>query len=159
MSEDDYSGKNYEDNPYFKQLIEKFGKDKVIPVSAKIESELAQMTNDEAVEMTESLEITENGLNNIISKAYINLHLITFFTCGPKESRAWSIKQNTKIPQAAGEIHSDFQRGFICAEVYNCKELFELENEQKIKELGKLRIEGKEYIAQDGDIVNIRFNV
>jgi ribosome-binding ATPase len=159
MSENEYSNKQYEQNPSYKLLIEKFGQNKVIPVSAKIESELAQMTEAEATEMMESLEISEKGLDSIISKAYSNLHLITFFTCGPKEAHAWSLKKDTKVPQAAGEIHSDFERGFICADVYNCEELFELGSEHKIKDVGKMRTEGREYIVQDGDILNIKFNV
>ena len=109
--------------------------------------------------MMESLELTEKGLDNIISKAYENLELITFFTCGPKEAHAWSIKHNTTIPNAAGEIHSDLQRGFICAEVYHCNDIVSAGSEQKLKETGKVRTEGKEYIVQDGDLLNIRFNV
>ena len=87
------------------------------------------------------------------------LGLITFFTCGPKEIHAWPIRKGITIRQAAGEIHSDLERGFICAEVYNCKDLFELGTEAKIKDAGKMRIEGQNYIVTDGDIVHIRFNV
>jgi len=159
MSEDDYVGKTYESNAHYQALLKRFGKDKVIPVSAKIESELAQMSPAEADEMMESLGITEKGLNNIITKAYINLGLITFFTCGPKEAHAWSLRKNTKVPQAAGEIHSDLERGFICAEVYNCQDIFTAGSEQQLKLLGKLRTEGKDYIVQDGDLLNIKFNV
>lgn len=159
VSEDDYTGGNYKSNPKFLSLIEKFGKDKVIAVSAKIEAELAQMNESDAAEMMESLNITEKGLNNIIARAYTNLGLITFFTCGPKEAHAWSIHKGAKCPQAAGEIHSDLERGFICAEVYNCNDIFAAGNEQQLKALGKIRIEGKEYVVQDGDLLNIRFNV
>ncbi len=159
LSEDDYSGSNYLANPHYQSLIERFGKDKVIPVSAKIESELAQMSETDAAEMMESLDITEKGLDNIIAKAYTNLGLISYFTCGPKEAHAWSIHSGTKCPRAAGEIHSDLERGFICAEVYNCEDIFAAGSEQQLKAQGKLRIEGKEYIVQDGDLLNIRFNV
>ena len=159
LCEDEYAGKAYENNEHYKKLIERFGQDRVIPVSAKIESELAQMDEADAQEMLESLEITEKGLDSIIEKAYANLDLITFFTCGPKEAHAWSIPKGIKVPQAAGTIHSDFERGFICAETYNCKDIFELGTEQKLKETGKMRTEGKEYVVEDGDVLNIRFNV
>lgn len=159
LSEDDYAGTTYLNNPHYLKLIERFGKDRVIPVSAKIEAELAQMSAPDAKEMMESLNITEKGLDNIIAKAYTNLGLITYFTCGPKEAHAWSIHAGTKCPQAAGEIHTDLERGFICAEVYNCEDLFSAGSEQQLKALGKIRIEGKEYVVQDGDLLNIRFNV
>lgn len=159
VSEDEYAGKNYLNNTQYQMLVEKFGQEKVIPVSAKIESELAQMSDEDAAEMMESLDIQEKGLNNIIAKAYANLGLISYFTCGPKEAHAWSIQRNTKCPQAAGEIHSDLERGFICAEVYSCYDLFDAGSEQQLKAQGKIRIEGKEYIVQDGDLLNIRFNV
>jgi len=117
------------------------------------------MDDADAQEMLESLDITEKGLDSIIEKAYNTLGLITFFTCGPKEAHAWSISKNIKVPQAAGTIHSDFERGFICSEVYNCEDIFAAGTEQKLKETGKLRTEGKEYTVQDGDVLNIRFNV
>ncbi len=159
VSEDDYTGKNYENNAHYQALLKRFGKDIVIPVSAKIESELAQMSEADAQDMMSSLGISEKGLNNIISKAYGHLGLITFFTCGPKEAHAWSLKKDTPVPKAAGEIHSDLERGFICAEVYNCNDLFAAGTEQQLKATGKIRTEGKEYIVQDGDLLNIRFNV
>lgn len=159
VSEDDFADKNYLNNRHYQALIERFGQHKVIPVSAKIEAELAQMAPADATEMMESLGLTEKGLDNIITKAYTNLGLITFFTCGPKEAHAWSIPQSTKVPQAAGVIHSDLERGFICADVYNCEDLFRAGSEQQLKLLGKLRTEGKEYVVQDGDLLNIKFNV
>lgn len=159
VAEDEFADKQYVNNEHYQTLIKKFGADRVIAVSAKIESELAQLPENETQEMMETLGIIESGLTNIIKKTYSYLDLITFFTCGPKEIHAWSIKKNTKVPKAAGEIHSDLERGFICAEVYNCKELFELGSEQHVKLAGKLRTEGKEYIVQDGDLLNIRFNV
>ncbi len=159
VPEDDYIGKNYEQNPHYQALVKRFGAHLVIPVSAKIEAELAQLPEEEAVDMMASLGITEKGLNSIIAKAYAHLGLITFFTCGPKEIHAWSIKKNTPVPRAAGEIHSDLERGFICAEVYSCNDIFAAGSEAQLKATGKLRTEGKDYIVQDGDLLNIRFNV
>jgi ribosome-binding ATPase YchF (GTP1/OBG family) len=90
---------------------------------------------------------------------YELLHLLTFFTAGPKEVRAWTVKAGSKAPQAAGVIHSDFERGFICAETYHYNDLIELGSEAKVKEAGRLRQEGKEYLVKDGDIFHFRFNV
>jgi ribosome-binding ATPase YchF (GTP1/OBG family) len=159
VSEDEYTGKNYESNAHYQALVKKFGPEMVIPVSAKIEAELAQLSPADADEMLTSLGITERGLANIISKAYAHLGLITFFTCGPKEAHAWSLKKNTPVPKAAGEIHSDLERGFICAETYNCNDIFVAGSEQQLKNTGKMRTEGKDYIVQDGDLLNIKFNV
>lgn len=159
VSEDEYTGKNYESNKHYQALVKKFGAEMVIPVSAKIEAELAQLSQEDADEMLSSLGITERGLANIISKAYAHLGLITFFTCGPKEAHAWSLRKNIAVPKAAGEIHSDLERGFICAEVYNCTDIFAAGSEQQLKNTGKLRTEGKDYIVQDGDLLNIKFNV
>lgn len=159
LSEDDFSQKRYFNNEYYKKLVEKFGEDRVIPVSAKIESELAQIGDAEAREMMKELGISESGLDNIIKKSYKNLNLITYFTCGPKEIHAWSIVNGTNIQRAAGEIHSDLERGFICAEIYNCEDLFALKTELAVKNAGKLRTEGRDYIVHDGDIVLVRFNV
>lgn len=159
LSEDDYVGNNYLANSFYQSLVERFGQEKVIPVCAKIEAELAQMDEPDAADMLESLGITEKGLDNIISKAHTNLGLITFFTVGPKEAHAWSIRKALKAPQAAGEIHSDLEKGFICVEVYNCDDIFEVGTEAKLKTLGKIRVEGKEYIMRDGDVIHVRFNV
>lgn len=159
LSEDDFSERNYKQNESYKKLVERFGEERVIPVSAKIESELAQLEPTDAQEMMEHLGISETGLNNVIRHSYSELHLITFFTCGPQEAHAWSIPEGITVPNAAGEIHTDLQRGFICAEVYNCKELLELGSEQAVKQSGKVRTEGKDYVVQDGDIILIRFNV
>ena len=159
VSEDDYVGKNYENNEHFKKLVAKFGANIVIPVSAKIESELAQLPEADANDMMSSLGITHRGLDDIIAKAYTHLGLITFFTCGPKEAHAWQLKKGTNVQKAAGEIHSDLERGFICAEVYNCEDLFVGGSEQQLKATGKIRTEGRDYIVQDGDLLNVRFNV
>ena len=159
LSEDDFSQQNYKNNSSYQKLVEKFGEEKVIPVSAQIEAELAQLPDDDRNEMMGDLGITESGLENIITKSYDNLHLITFFTCGPKEAHAWSIVENTPVRQAAGTIHSDLERGFICAEVYNSEDILALGSENAVKTAGKLRTEGKEYIVKDGDIILVRFNV
>jgi len=159
VSEDDLSSDNYKNNEHYQKLVERFGENRVIAISAKIESELAQLDEEEAAEMLESLDITSRGLDDIIKKSYAELGLITFFTCGPKEAHAWSIPQGINVREAAGEIHSDLQRGFICAEVYNCEDLFAAGSEQELKNSGKLRTEGKDYIVNDGDLLNIRFNV
>lgn len=159
VSEDEYVGNAFESNEHVKTLTARFGKDKVIPVSAKIEAELAQMPDAEATEMMGSLGITQRGLDNIITKAYTNLGLITFFTCGPKEAHAWSLRKGLVVQKAAGEIHSDLERGFICAEVYNCEDLFKGGTEAQLRSTGKIRTEGKDYIVQDGDLLNIKFNV
>jgi ribosome-binding ATPase len=159
VSEDDLQAKNYLNNEHYKKLIGTFGQEKVIAVSAKIEAELAQLEDSEKQEMLESLEIEESGLDKIIKTAYSSLGMITYFTCGPKEAHAWSIKQDTKVPQAAGEIHSDMERGFIAAVVYNYNDIINVGSEAKLRELGKIKTEGKEYIVKDGDIMLIRFNV
>lgn len=159
LSEDDYVGSNFDNNKYYQALIKHFGQDKVIPVSAKIESELAQMSDQEANEMMGSLGITHKGLDDVIAKAYTNLGLITFFTVGPKEAHAWSLRKGTRVLNAAGEIHSDLERGFICAEIYSCKDFFEVGSEAHLKSVGKLRTEGRDYIVQDGDVLHIKFNV
>jgi hypothetical protein len=150
---------SYDQNTHYNKLVETFGKERVIPISAKIEYELSQLDPDEAQELMEMLGLKEPGLISIIRKTYEHLGLITFFTCGPKEAHAWPIRQGITIRQAAGEIHSDLERGFICAEIFNCKDLFELRSEAKLKEMGKVRREGQDYLVHDGDVVLIRFNV
>lgn len=149
----------YKNNIYYKKLVDKFGQDKVIAISARLEYELSQLSEQEAEEMASMMGLKKPGLETIIEKSYINLGLITFFTCGPQEIHAWPIKQNTKIRSAAGEIHSDLERGFICAEIFNCKDIFAYQTEAKLKDLGKIRTEGQDYLVQDGDIVHIKFNV
>jgi len=159
ISEDEIENDAYKENIHFKTLVEQFGKDRVIPVCAKIEYELSQLEDEEVHELMGEFGLKEKSLDIIIRETYKNLGLITFFTCGPKEAHAWPIKKEITVREAAGEIHSDLQRGFICAEVFNCEDLFEHKNEATLKELGKIRTEGQGYIVQDGDIVLIRFNV
>ncbi|MGB8367551.1 MAG: redox-regulated ATPase YchF [Candidatus Babeliales bacterium] len=159
ITEDELEDNHYKQNKNYQLLIKKFGHECVIPVCAKIEYELSQLSDKEAEEMMGLLGMHERSLDIIINKTYQQLGLITFFTCGPKEIHAWPIKKGATIRQAAGEIHSDLERGFICAEVFNYHDLIELGSQTTLKQQGKIRIEGQGYLVQDGDIVNIRFNV
>ncbi len=149
----------YHNNPHYQALVKFFGPDIVIPICVKTEYELSQLPSAEASEMMAMLGIQRRGLDIIIQKSYAHLGLITFFTCGPKEVHAWPIVQGITIRKAAGEIHSDLERGFICAEIFNCSDLFELGSEAKVKEIGRIRTEGQDYIVHDGDIIHIKFNV
>lgn len=132
---------------------------KVILISAKIEAELADLVPEEAKNYLKELDLEESGLDQLIRASYQELNLITFFTAGPKEAHAWTIKKGAKAPEAAGKIHSDFERGFIAAEVINWQDLLEAGSEVKAKERGLIRLEGKEYQVQDGDVVVFRFSV
>lgn len=131
----------------------------VFVISARIEEEISELDDDDKAEYLESLGITESGLDKLITASYDLLGLMSFLTAGEKETRAWTIKKGTKAPQAAGKIHSDFERGFIKAEVINYKELLECGSLTAAKEKGLVRIEGKEYVVQDGDTILFRFNV
>lgn len=159
VSETELEGDAYRNNRYFQQLVNHFGADMVVPVSAKIESELAQLEPAEQQEMMQMLGIQRRGLDAIIQTAYKKLGLITFFTCGPQEIHAWPIRQGISIRTAAGEIHSDLERGFICAEVLNCQDLFSCGSIAKARETGKLKTEGQQYLVADGDIINVKFAV
>lgn len=127
-------------------------------ISAKLEAELAELTPDEAKHMLKELGLRESGLDKLIRAAYDLLHLITFFTSGPKESRAWTITQGTKAPQAAGVIHTDFEKGFIRAETIAYADFVTCGGEHGAREAGKLRLEGKDYVVQDGDVMHFRFS-
>ncbi len=129
-----------------------------IPVCAKLEAELAELATNEAQEYLKELGIEQTGLDQIILASYKLLDLITFFTAGPKEAHAWTIKRGTKAPQAAGKIHTDFEKGFIRAEVINWSNLLEAGGEVAAKEKGLVRLEGKEYVFQDGDVAVFRFS-
>ncbi len=130
---------------------------KIIPISAKIEQELGQLTEEEVREFLEELELEEPGLHSFIRHAYDLLGLHTFFTAGPKEVRAWTLKKGSKAPQAAGTIHTDFEKGFIRAEVIPHHHYLEHGGEQGAKEKGLMQLEGKDYIVQDGDVIYFRF--
>ena len=131
----------------------------VVIISAKIESELAELDDDEKMLFLNELGITSSGLDKLIDKTYKLLGLATFFTVGSDEVRAWTFKKGMKAPECAGIIHSDFERGFIKAEVMSYDDLVAAGSELKVREAGRARIEGKEYIMQDGDICHFRFNV
>jgi GTP-binding protein YchF len=128
-------------------------------ISAAIEQEIAQLSADEQKEFLDSLGLEEPGLNRVIRAGYALLNLITYFTSGPKETRAWTVRKGAKGPEAAGVIHSDFERGFIRAETIAYNDFIALGGEVPCKEAGKMRSEGKEYVVQDGDILLFRFNV
>ncbi|MDD4289900.1 MAG: redox-regulated ATPase YchF [Patescibacteria group bacterium] len=128
-----------------------------IAICAKIESELVELDSQSAKEYMETLGMQETGLNKLIKESYKALNLITFLTSGPKESRAWTIEKGTKAPQAAGKIHTDFEKGFIRAEVINWQDLLDCGGEVSAKEKGLIRLEGKDYIFQDGDVTVFRF--
>lgn len=130
-----------------------------IMICSAMEAEIAQLPKEEQKEFLSSMGATEPGLNRLIREAYKLLGLQTYFTAGEKEVRAWTIRKGTKAPQAAGVIHTDFERGFIRAEAYHCEDLFALKSEQAVKDAGKYRVEGKEYLVKDGDILFFRFNV
>lgn len=131
----------------------------VIVVCAKMESELAEMNDDDKAEFLKEMGISNSGLDKLIFATYDLLGLQTFFTSGKDECRAWTFKKGMKAPECAGIIHSDFQRGFIKAEIMSFDDLKECGSELKVKEAGKMRLEGKEYLMKDGDIVYFRFNV
>jgi hypothetical protein len=130
-----------------------------VRICGAMEAEIAQLEPGERTEFLEAAGLEEPGLNRLIHAAYRLLGLITYFTSGVQEVRAWTIKRGTKAPGAAGVIHSDFERGFIKADCYACEDLFRLGSEQAVKEAGLLRSEGKEYVVKDGDILFFKFNV
>ncbi len=132
---------------------------KTITICSAMEAEIAQLPPEERIEFLSSMNATEPGLNRLIREAYKLLGLATYFTAGEKEVRAWTIKTGFRAPQAAGVIHTDFEKGFIRAEAYHCEELFSFKSESAVKEAGKYRSEGKDYIVKDGDILFFKFNV
>ena len=159
VSDSDYQ--NLEGCEYLKVVREIAASEnaQVIPISCEIEYELSSLPKEERMEFLASLGAKESGLDKIIKSVYKLLNLSTFFTCGEDECRAWTFTNGMLAPQCAGIIHTDFERGFIKAEVYSFKDIFEHKSELAVKEAGKLRIEGKEYVMQDGDCVFFKFNV
>lgn len=158
ISEDDISKPENSFVKTVRAFAEKEGS-KVISLSAKIEEELAGLSPDEKEMFKEELGIKESGLEKLVATSYDLLGLMSFLTAGEKEVRAWTIKKGTKAPQAAGKIHTDFEKGFIKAEVVSYSDLVEAGSFLKTKEKGKVRMEGKDYIVQDGDVMLFRFNV
>ena len=159
VAEEDYvdpkKSKYYQE---VKAIAEKEGAE-VIAISANIEYELAELPKEEKIEYLASLGASATGLDRLVATTYRLLNLATFFTVGADEVRAWTFTKGMLAPQCAGTIHSDFERGFIRAEVYSCDDVFEYKSEKALKEAGKIRSEGKAYQVQDGDCMLIRFNV
>lgn len=147
-------------NAYSKSVEECASKENAaaVVISAKIESELAQLDDEEQTEYLETLGLNEPGLNRLIRTGFDLLDLQTYFTAGPKEARAWTVRVGATAPQAAGVIHTDFEKGFIRAETIAFEDYIEFNGEQGAKEAGKTRLEGKEYIVKDGDVMHFRFN-
>lgn len=149
------------DNPYLDSVKQLAIKEKaaIVPVCAAIESELAELEDNEKLEFLAELGLEEPGLNRVIRAGYELLGLQTFFTAGVKEVRAWTVLKGATAPQAAGRIHSDFERGFIRAEVISYQDFVQYNGEQGAKDAGKKRLEGKDYIVKDGDVMHFLFNV
>lgn len=160
VAEDDFA-KGIENNEYVNRVREFAAAEnsEVMPVSAKIEEEIAQLDGEERAMFLEELNMSESGLDRLIKASYTLLGLISYLTAGEPEVRAWTITKGTKAPQAAGKIHTDFERGFIRAEVVHYDDLMECGSMTAAKEKGLVRSEGKEYVMKDGDIVLFRFNV
>lgn len=152
---------NADDNPYVR-IVREFAAQEgaeVVPISAKVESEIAELEGEDKEMFLEELGLTESGLNRLIRAAYKLLGLYTYFTAGVQEVRAWTIRKGMKAPQAAGVIHTDFEKGFIRAEVVSYDDLVNSGSMNAAKEKGQLRLEGKEYEVRDGDVMHFRFNV
>ncbi len=149
------------ENEYVKKVAEHAKKEgaPVVPICGKIESEIAELADEDKKSFLSDMGMEEPGLNRVIRAGYDLLGLQTYFTAGETEVRAWTIQKGWKAPQAAGVIHTDFERGFIRAEVFHYDDLMKFQSEAKIRDAGLLRLEGKEYVVKDGDIMHFRFNV
>ena len=145
-------------NEYTNRVKETFANEEVVNISAEIEQQITELGEQEAKDFMNDLQITETGLDRVIRSSYKALNLSTYFTAGPEETRAWTIPMNCKAPDAAEVIHTDFKKGFIKAETISYKDFIECNGEAGARDKGKLRIEGKEYLVQDGDILHFRFN-
>ena len=145
-------------NKYTEQVKKSVNMENVLIISADIENQINQLNNDEKENFMKVMGIKTTGLNNLINKGYKLLELNTFFTSGPEESRAWTIEKNSLAPTAAGKIHTDFEKGFIRAETISYDDFLDNDGWVNSKNNGKMRLEGKDYIVKDGDILNIRFN-
>ena len=148
-------------NNFTKTIFDKAGVENcdAVIISGSIEAEIAMLDDNEKNEFLKDLNLKESGLSRLIKTGFRLLDLITFFTIGPKESRAWTLKNNSTAPEAAGIIHTDFQKGFIRAETISCDDYLNLKSEQAAKDAGRMRVEGADYVVKDGDIFNFRFNV
>jgi len=145
-------------NKYTEKFIEKYGNDNTLIVSADIENQINELSEDEKKNYMDMIGLRDTGLSMLIQKGYKTLELDTYFTSGPEETRAWTIKKNCTAPKAAGEIHTDFEKGFIRAETVSYKDFITYNGWVNSKEKGKMRLEGKDYIVKDGDVLNFRFN-
>ncbi len=161
LSESDFSGGSPDSNPHYQQVAAAAAKEgaEVLPICAQMEADIADMDDEEKELFLSELGLTNTGLDRLIQKSYHLLGLISYLTAGPTEVRAWTITRGTKAPQAAGKIHTDFERGFIRAEVVAYDDLIACGSMNAAKEKGLVRSEGKEYVMQDGDVVLFRFNV
>ena len=147
-------------NDYTHRVAEKAAGAPVVVISAAIEAEIALLDDEQdKLAFLGDLGLSSTGLSRVVKEGYELLGLLTYFTAGEKETRAWTITQGMKAPEAAGVIHSDFERGFICAETVSWRDYVDCGGEQKAKQAGKLRLEGKDYVVQDGDVMHFRFNV
>jgi GTP-binding protein YchF len=148
-------------NPQSQRVFDKAHAEgaEAVVVSAAIEADLVTMEMDERLAFLEEMGLHETGLARVIRAGYELLHLITFFTVGPKEARAWTVEKGSKAPRAAGEIHTDFERGFIRAETIAYDDYIALNGEAGARDAGKLRQEGKDYVVKDGDVLHFKFNV
>ena len=160
MSEAEFT-EGIEGNPYLAQVQEIAAAEgaEVVTICARLEEEITDMTKEEKLMFLEELGLHESGLDRLIKASYALLGLISYLTAGKQEVRAWTITKGTKAPQAAGKIHSDFERGFIRAEVVSYEDLMACGTMAAAREKGLIRSEGKEYVVQDGDIILFRFNV
>ena len=145
-------------NDYTKNISRKFKNEEIVLISAEIEQQINELNSVDAKEFMNEIGLTETGLDRLIKSSYKSLELCTYFTAGPQETKAWTVKENSKAPNAAGVIHSDFQKGFIKAEVISYQDYLDFNGESGCRDNGKLRIEGKDYIVKDGDILHFRFN-
>jgi len=145
-------------NKYTKNFIEKFGKDNTLIISADIENQINELSKDEKKNYMDMIGLKDTGLSMLIQKGYKILELETYFTSGPEETRAWTIQKNCTAPKAAGEIHTDFEKGFIRAETVSYDDFISNDGWANSKINGKMRLEGKDYIVKDGDVLNFRFN-
>jgi len=145
-------------NQYTEEVQNKYPNEKIIKICADIEDQLSSLDKNEKEAFMQDIGLNKTGLNQLIKEGYDLLKLDTFFTSGPEESRAWTVRKNTHAPRAAGVIHTDFEKNFIRAEAVSCEDFIKYGSAEKCKENGKLRIEGKDYIVKDGDVLYFRVN-
>ena len=159
IAEDGYG--SLASNGYYQQVLKRAEKEgaQVVPISCEIESQISKLADTDKAEFLKTLGIPEPGLNPLVRATYRLLKLATYFTVGEDECRAWTFHQGMSAPQAAGVIHTDFEKGFIKAEVYHYDDIVQFQSESAVKDAGKLRMEGKDYLVKDGDIIFFRFNV